>query len=30
MADEVVLYTLGGTISMAGTLGDGKIGRAHV
>ena len=24
MADEVVLYTLGGTISMAGTLGDGS------
>ena len=23
MSDEVVLYTLGGTISMAGTLGDG-------
>lgn len=26
MADEVVLYTLGGTISMAGTLGDGSGG----
>jgi len=24
MADEVVLYTLGGTISMAGSLGDGS------
>jgi L-asparaginase len=24
MSDEVVLYTLGGTISMAGTLGDGS------